>query len=402
MAIQGFRHTNNIVQDGRPLNWRAGILMAYPNGMMPLTGLTSLMKTETTDDPQFNWWEKSMQTRRLRLAGDIDNLATTITLTGGAFAVKAGDVLMQEGTEECMYVTADPVIDTEITVQRGFANSTASAVTVASSNPYLVVIGSAYEEGSDAPTGVQFDPVKKYNYTQIFRNTFEATRTAKKTRVRTGDQIKEMKRECLELHGIDMERAFIFGRRFEGARNGKPWRTTGGLISMVDANNKRDFASLYSGGMDMEDFEEECYRLFLEGSSEKMAFCGNRAALTINQIIRKNSHFNLETGQKEYGMNVMRFVTPFGTVVMKTHPLFNQMRSDGAYPGMEAAMLILDVAEMKYRPLEGSDTQYQPKLNEEGVDGDKSGFLTEAGIELHHPTYHHLWKGLNIQALVDA
>ena len=44
MAIQGLRHTNTVVQDGRPKNWRAGILMAYPNGDMPLTGLTSLFK----------------------------------------------------------------------------------------------------------------------------------------------------------------------------------------------------------------------------------------------------------------------------------------------------------------------------------------------------------------------
>ena len=402
MAIQGFRHTNNIVAEGRPLNWRAGILMAYPNGMMPLTGLTSLMKSESTDDPEFNWWEKSMQTRRVQLSANITDSATTLAVTAGAFGIKSGDVLMVEGTDEVVFVTADPSADTGLTVQRGFSGSTAAAVTIATANPFLVVIGSAYEEGSNAPTGVQFDPSKRYNYTQIFRNTFEATRTAKKTRVRTGDQVKEMKRECLELHGVDMERAFIFGRRFEGTRNGKPWRTTGGLISQVAAGNTRNFGSLYGGGLDMEDFEEECYRLFLEGSNEKMAFSGNRAVLTINQIVRKNSHFNIQTGIKEYGMNVMRFVTPFGTLVMKTHPLFNQMRGGATYPGMEAGMLILDVAEMKYRHLDGSDTMYEPKLNEDGVDGDKSGYLTEAGLELHHPTYHHYWKGLNVQAKVDA
>src|SRR5690606_22999073 len=226
--------------------------------------------------------------------------------------------------------------------------------------------------------------------------------TAKNTRVRTGEQVKEMKRECLEIHGVDMERAFIFGSRFEGTRNGKPWRTTGGLIEQVSATNKRDFGTLYSSGIDMEDFEEECYRMFLEGSNEKMAFCGNRAVLTINQIVRKNSHFNIQTGIKEYGMNVMRFVTPFGTIVMKTHPLFNQMRSGAGYSGMEASMLVLDAAELKYRYLTNSDTKYEPKLNDDGVDGDKSGYITEAGIELHHPTYHHFIKGLNVQALQDT
>ncbi|WP_417436498.1 SU10 major capsid protein [Idiomarina abyssalis] len=402
MAIQGFRHTSNIVTDGRPLNWRAGILMAYPNGMMPLTGLTSLMKSESTDDPEYNWWEKPMQTRRVQVSADLDAVQTAVTVDAGAYGIKSGDVLMVEGTDELLFVTADPVSDTALVVQRAFAGSTAATLTVATDNPFLVVIGSAHEEGSDAPTGVAFDPNKRFNYTQIFRNTFEATRTAKKTRVRTGDQVKEMKRECLELHGVDMERAFLFGKRFEGTRNGKPFRTTGGILSQMAAGNKVDFGTTYASGIDMEDFEEECYKLFLEGSNEKLALTGNRAVLTVNQIVRKNSHFNIQTGIKEYGMNVMRFVTPFGTLVFKTHPLFNQMRGAAGYAGMESSMVILDAGELKYRYLDGSDTQYQPELNAAGIDGDKSGYLTEAGIELHHPTYHHQWKGLNIPALVDS
>ena len=63
------------------------------------------------------------------------------------------------------------------------------------------------------PTGVNYDPTKKYNYTQIFRNTLEMTRTASKTRLRTGDQVKEAKRECLELHSIEMEKGFIWGAK---------------------------------------------------------------------------------------------------------------------------------------------------------------------------------------------
>lgn len=403
MAIQGFRHTSNIVQDGRPLNWRAGILMAYPNGMMPLTGLTSLMKSEVTDDPEYNWWEKSMQTRRLALTTGINDSVTTLAFAGGgAFGIKAGDVLMSEETEELFFVSADPTSNTGLTVTRGFAGSTAAAIAVdGSENPFLVVVGSAYEEGSDAPTGVQFDPTKKFNYTQIFRNTFEATRTAMKTRVRTGDHVKEMKRECLELHGVDMERAFIFGRRFEGTRNGKPWRTTGGIIQTIPAENRRNWGTEYSDGMNMEQLEEEAYRIFLEGSNEKLGFCGNRAVLTINQLVRKNSHFNIQTGIKEYGMNVMRLTTPFGTLVMKTHPLFNQMRGAAGYAGMESSMVIIDQAELKYRYLTDSDTKYEQKLNENGVDGDKSGYLTECGLEIHHPQYHHWWRNMNVQTLRD-
>lgn len=399
MAIQGLRHTNTVVEGGRPKNWRAGILMAYPNGKMPLTGLTSLMKSESTDDPEYNWWEKEMQDRRVKLSGNLTAGNSELVVDKGAFGFKAGDVLISEQTFERVIVMSDPVVDTKLQVTRGFANSTAAAVTVATQNPYFVCIGSAYEEGSDAPTAVDFDPTKYNNYTQIFRNTLEATRTFKKTKLRYGDQVKEMKRECLELHGVDMERAFIFGGKSEGTFKGKPRRTTGGILSFIPQDNQVDVNSVYSGGLTMDGLEELMYSAFKMGSSEKMVICGNRAALTLQQAVRKNSSMQITSGIKEYGMNVSRLDCQFGSLVIKTHPLFNQMGGGTAYAGFEASALVLDMAEFKYRYVD--DTTYQAKLNDDGVDGEKSGYLTEAGLEVHHGKYHHLWRNL-VKAAADS
>ena len=74
-------------------------------------------------------------------------------------------------------------------------------------NPYVVGIGSAYEEGSAAPTGVNFDPTEA---TTIVRSsaTLEMSNTAQQTNLRTTEQVKESQAEVLQLHGIDMERAF--------------------------------------------------------------------------------------------------------------------------------------------------------------------------------------------------
>lgn len=398
MAIQGLRHTNTVVQDGRPKNWRAGILMAYPNGDMPLTGLTSLFKSESTDDPEYNWWEKEMQDRRVKMTANLTVGSTDLTVEMGAFAFKAGDVLMSEHTLERMIVIADPVMDTKLQVVRGFANSTAAIVTIATQNPYVICIGSAYEEGSDAPSAVDFDPTKHNNFTQIFRNSFESTRTFRKTKLRYGDQVKEMKRECLELHGVDMERAFIFGGKSESSYKGKPRRTTGGILSFIPQANQVDMATDYSTGLTMDGLDELMYNVFKKGSSEKMVLCGNRAALTLQQVVRKNTHMQIQSGIKEYGMNVSRLSCQFGELVIKTHPLFNQMSGGAGYTGFESSAMILDMAEFKYRYVD--DTAYQAKQNADGVDGEKSGYLTEAGLEVHHPSYHHLWRNLT-KAAVD-
>lgn len=407
MAITGLRTTANFIVDQRPRNWRETILLLYPSATAknPLTAITSLLRSEPTSDPEFNWWEKSLSAQRLALAANVGVSDTTLTVAaspnGGARQFKAGHILQIEQTGEVVFVTTDPSTDTTVTVQRAFAGTTAAAVniTAAGVNPHVRVIGSAYEEGSTAPTGVNYNPVKRFNYTQIFRNTLEMTRTASKTKLRTGDQIKEARRECLELHTIEMEKAFIWGRRSETTFNGKPLRTTGGIVESIPASN----IQAAGASTDMQTLESWMERIFRFGSNEKIAFCGNRALLVINQIIRKNSSFNIQTGIKEYGMDVSRLICPFGTLVIWTHPLFNQLgggvTSGVAYSGWANNLLVVDQTNLKYRYI--TDTTYEKDLTSNGMDGIKSGYLTECGLEIHHPETHFLITGFTAAA-VDA
>lgn len=389
MPIQGLRHTGNFEANQRPKNWRETILLLKPNGMAPLTGLTSAMKSRTTDDPEFNWYEKLLPTQRLELSG---NLASSgdITVTSGALGLKAGHLLRVEHTGEIVRVSSDPTVDTTIPATRAYSGTSAATVTVASEIPYVHVIGSAYEEGSSAPTGINYDPTRRYNYTQIFRNTLERTRTASKTRLRTGDAVKEAKRECLELHSIEMEKAFFFGARYETTLSGKPLRTTGGVISFIDSNN---IVNNTDGSFTMTELEGWMKRIFDYGSSEKMAFLGNTALLAINTCIRKNTSYQIMTGEKEFGMNVSRLICPFGTLVMKTHPLFNQLGS-ASYNSTDSSMVVLDMDNIKYVYISGDDTRYEQKLEENGMDGMKSGYLSECGLEVNHPLSHFQIKGL--------
>lgn len=405
MAIQGLRTTADFVTDQRPQNWREGIMLLYPNGKMPLTALTSLMKSRSVDDYTFNWWDKELDDRRFALHatnGDLTTVNTTVILAAGenAKTLKEGDVLLVEQTNEYLFVTQDPGSDTQIVVQRGFAGSTPTAVDAngAGINPNLVCVGSAYEEGSLAPTGVAYDPNKRTNLTQIFRNTLEATRTAIKTNLRTGDAVREAKRECLEYHGIDMERAFFMGKSVDTTRNGKPLHTMNGLYNVIDSNNIVDVNAAYGSGLTMSGLEEYFYNIFQFGSSEKMGIGGNRSLLTIGQILRKNAAWQFQSGIKEYGMNVTRITSPFGELVVKTHPLFNQMKGGTTtavdYYGMESWLWVLDMQEITYVTLKDSDTKYQPDLQANGMDGLKSGYLTECSIEVHHPKTHYLLKNV--------
>ena len=103
MPILGFRHTANFVTNERPEELAA----SHSRGNIPMvllrsSPLTSLMKSESTDDPVFHWWQKNFDNRRLKFTS-----ALTMTLRQrsrlmrafkSAFIVKMGDMLLIEGT----------------------------------------------------------------------------------------------------------------------------------------------------------------------------------------------------------------------------------------------------------------------------------------------------------------
>lgn len=411
MPILGLRHTANFVANQRPENWRETILLLYPNSAevakAPLTALTSVMKKRKVDDPVFHWWEKALNNRRFLLTADVaagaGGAAGTLTVDATynpAVTVKKNDILLIEQTGEIVRVSADPTATNTIPVIRGANTGGAGlAVTVAGAgvNPYAMVIGSAFEEGSDAPTGVNFDPNDRANNTQIFRSTLEMTRTATQTRLRTGDAVREAKRECLEYYTVDMERAFWFGKKGSTTINGKPHRMMSGIFEQISQVSSANIVTADPvAGADMDWLENLLRRIFADGSPEKLAFVGNGALLTIGQIVRKNSQMTIESGIKEYGMEVSRLRSPFGTLVMKSHPLFSQQaggtNGGTAFYGHDTTMAILDMNFIKYVFLE--DVTYEPDLTPKGLDGIKSGYISEVSIEVGHAKAHWIVKNL--------
>lgn len=408
MAIQGLIDTEVIEgsdANERPKNWRQGILMRFPNGHAPITALTSAMKKKVTDDPQFNWWEREVSNVRLAL-GSNSGTGTGLTVLadpfgfGGGEQVKSGDLLYAEETGELMLATADGTA-TSLTVLRSWGSEAATSVLFASENPNLVIVGSIYAEASDTPESVRYRATRFFNFTQIFRNSLKASRTAMQTRLRTVEEVRDAKTQALLYHSIAMEYAFIFGEKVEDTSGAEPRRSTDGIIARIPAANKVDKLGAATGWDELEDIFLDAFRF---GSQEKMAFLGNRAMLFIQRAIRKSDGISVEItpAVKEFGMDVRRLFTPYGTVVLKTHPLFNQIQSTpGAgneYFSFDTWMLIVDMADLTYRPLRNSDTQYLPDRQANGIDGLTSEYLTEAGLEVTHGKHHHLTKGLFLAA----
>lgn len=427
-AFLGMRGTGDWTVDGqRPKNWREMILYLYPNGMAPLTALLSKMGSEKTDDPEFNWFTKVLSHQAGDIAGIFTNAALGAAYVGGGVA---GDVLYIQTTEagakhfrvghQALLRDADSIdVDKNAKVIDRVMNGANSYVAVQlleddnvagndiTDADRILVIGSINPEGGAMPDAISYDPVKLYNMTQIFRTPLEITRTAKLTKLRTGDAYKELKREALEYHSIEMEKAFLWGVQSERiGDNGKPERTTAGLIPVIRqhaAANVVDFrvwsAANMAGAAWLANNAGEIFldtmleQIFRYGSREKLCYCGSGALLGINRLIKNSGNFEFIPSTKAYGIQVTEWVTAFGKINLVTHPLFS------FEPTNRNCMVIFEPSNLKYRFI--TDTTFYPDGEKQNTgytrrDGTKEEFLTEAGLEYHHPISWGYLSGIGL------
>jgi len=387
MAIAGLRGTGQWVTDERPKNFREYILWRNPNGSAPLTALLSKMASEKSDDPEFAWWEEELTVLRAALAAQVGNTTTANTLsvatvTAGvdAYAFVPGDILTAEAnadndpytTWEYMIVSAAATTSTIINVTRAAFGTTVSTITTST---YIAKIGNAYSEGSTSPNAVGRSPAKLFNYTQIFKTSYELTRTTKQTRLRTGDPLKNAKKRRMFDHSVAMELAFLFGRRAESTgSNSQPLRYTGGLRSFLSTNVTRftttaTEATFLTAVQSVFDFDAG-------SGNERLMLCGNSFLTSLNKLAKAGMQVRTDEVVRLYGMQLQRWIIPQGTFYLRTHPLMNVM------PGYTKCAFIIDPSALKYRYLQDTISQDQIQAND--ADEHKGQWLTECGLEVRH------------------
>ena len=409
----GLRGTGDWVTDQRPKNWRQGILLLYPNGKAPLTAITALLKSERTTDPEYNWWTKTLSRQGGTVATVYDNVLLDSANAGGsasgatvyAQVAEAVADMFRVGHQALLRDASHYDVDVNAKVTAVVKNGDSSyiacklleaddngASTDLSDCDTILVVGNLNPEGGYMPDAISRDPTKIYNYTQIWRNSLELTRTALRTTLRTGDAYKEAKRETLEFHAVEMEKSYLWGIPTENTGdNGKKERTTGGLLYAIKnyaSANCNDYSlnASFSGSTWLQGGEEwiDYYleQMFRYGDTEKLAFAGSGAVLGINKLIKNGGNFDFTPKTLAYGINVWQWVTPFGTLNIKTHPLFS-FETTNRY-----SMVIFEPRRLKYRYIDDTSFYAEGEKQNTGAgrkDARDEEYLTEAGLEYHYP-----------------
>lgn len=428
----GMRGTGDWVSGQRPMNWREQILYLYPNGSAPLTAILSMMGSEAVDDPQFHWWTQEQSAVGGAVSGVFTLPDLSVAYAGGGVVadvlyVRIATTLanrIREGHQILLRDSADYRVDVvgKVTgVSRGTLDSVLSVKLLEDDDNSIdlggtadlqdcdtfKIIGNINPEGGEMPDAIALNPVKVYNLTQIFRTPLSMTRTALKTKLRTPEQRQKAKAEALEMHSWEMELAFLWGIRTENiGDNGKPERTTMGVINFIRqyaAANCDDYTlnATYAGQTWAAGGEtwlkNMLERIFRYGASEKLVLCGSGFLLGLDALANAGAQVNVQPGQKVYGMEITKWLTPFGTVNLKTHPLFSY---DATTRNMG---VVLEPKELSYRYIddttfygESSQKQHSEGYGQRRVDGINEEFLTEAGLEFGLPQKCGVLNGVGL------
>lgn len=386
-AILGLRGTGDFGTDERPKSFREAILWREPNGEAPLTALMSKMRKGSLSDPEHSWWEEDLEVTRLQVDGALVAGDTTFVVDSGANNLVPGDLLMieKESSETTSY-TAEIVkvssvtSDTEFEVSREYGGTSAASI---SDDEYVLKIGSVFPEGSNSPSSSTRNPTKLHNFAQIWKTSYELTETTKKTKFRTGDPLKNDKIRKMFDHSVSLELSALFGVRNEttGA-NGKPERSMGGLLYMLQQYAGADGFKRYTGSVTYNDLMDDMYQVFdynIRGAgsgNERLVLCGNGALNAINKIATASGQVQLKEVITVYGMDLTKMVLPQGTFYFKTHPLMNR------HPVFTNSAFIINPPGLNWRALR--DTKSQDNIQANDSDTHKGQWLTEGLVEFNH------------------
>lgn len=385
--VLGLRGSGEFSADFRPTNYRELFTFLEPNGGAPLNALLSMTDSEATDDPKFNHFRDEMPDRTFTVdnTGGYNAATATLQLTSGDKVgyVIVGTVLVNSRTGEVMRATANG--DTgayQVTVTR---NVGGTALTINDGDTFFVA-GHASTEAANAPSALSWDPTLDYNYTQIFRQAAEVSNTLKATYLRTGNKEDEAVTKALKLHMSDIERAMFFGKRAEvNGSTSQPLRYTGGLNTFITSNVTDINTYTTPGAMSEDEFDQLLIEtIFAYGSKQKIAFVGARIASLLQKIGKARWQPTIIDGG--YGIQFTRYSTFAGDLVVYLHPQFRQIT------GLAGSMFIIDLPYIKYRYMQGRDTDLLMNRQANDYDGVKHEFLTDCGLEFMQNKPHAIVK----------
>jgi hypothetical protein len=374
--ITGGRGTAGILAARRKLDVAEEIALLQPDAA-PLTVILMRMGKQKTINPKFDVFEDDLLPRRDQInngsgytSGDTD----VVVDNGSYWAVR--DVVKNERTKEIYYITV--VSSNTLTITRAWGETSAAAIV---DGDWLIKLGNSSEEGATIPTVKSTLITDVYNYCQDFRTPVEVTDILANSELYGPADLDHQRKVRAIDHRVSIENAFFFGERKLDTSGTHPKRGTRGLEKWITTNVTTDTA-----------LTEIDFDSFLEGAINPAHGPTGRVLFASPLIVSALSYWAkgsliVTPKDKTYGITVLQYLSPHGTINIVKHPLLT-----GTTYGGFAFLCKMD--NLKYRYLQNMDTKLLRNRQANDATKETDEYETVCGLGLKNEPTFAILKGV--------
>lgn len=380
-------YTYNIDTERRDIDVSKEISMLVPEATPFLTILMRARKVPV-NSTEFTWYDEGAPNWYAQVVGAFTANDTNIVLDDVTF-IRPKDLLLVTRTNEILYVTGKDQQNNTITVRRqasydsNFQTGTQAAAL--QDGDYIMRLGNAMEENSNAPESYVTQPGKYFNYVQTVRTPVEGSFETEHERTTAGgnERIRLRKQKAIE-HRIDIQKIAIWGERREDVQS--RLKFTGGIVQFI-TTNAYDVGQANNGTLTegvLEDICEMAFTYNRRDGEPKLLLTSRKVASIINQFAVGKIQ---TTSQEEtYGMRLKKYLSFHGDLIIIPSRLFENDH--------EGSGLILDMPNIDYMPFAGMDTTLRTNIQENDRLGWKDEYVTMFGMRVRNQETHTVITGI--------
>ena len=235
------------------------------------------------------------------------------------------------------------------------------------------------------------------NCTQIFREPYTITGTAKASKHYGGSEMSRLQARKLAKIKGDIEWAILTNGAISlDASSENPKRTfqgfdvssTAGAVKSLNGASNTNLQWDYDGTNPLSLLDGVCEYIFqdmVSGSMKKTVFASNKWLVRLAAATRAQDTGFYDTGEKtQSGLRVRSYMGPVGQLDFVPHPYLNGSLEDYA--------VAIDPANFSIRPLAGRNMQLRKDIVKDGRDGQTDEWLMECGVEIRNEQTHAIMK----------
>jgi hypothetical protein len=350
-----------------------------------ITSILMRLRKRPATSQKVEWLEDELLPRLTTLAASHTSAATTIAVASNTGQyIKVRDVLRIASVGENVAVTATSGDTIGVTRSIGSVAGASAA-----SGVDVVIIGSAFAEGSTLGELKQTQRVAQYNYTQIQRDSFGFTNTMLASKTYGGGLIaREANKKMLE-HKRRLDMTNWFGQKDLDTTGDTPISYMGGILEFITTNVT---TATTITEITWETFLRTAFR---HGNpNRKLAFVTPLVMSALSNF-PLSSLAPTDPSLNEWGVSISKYTSGAGQTVDLV-VLNDWMDYATASPQFGGMAIILDMDNIWMRPLR--DTKMEPKREANDEDSKKQEYITETSLELKLEKTHAVLRGVTAYA----